>query len=355
MNIISRSIRIINRESQAIVPIDIPEAFDAYTAELINHIRNNTTIREYKTHSASDEVISAILSICANFDNDIVVSNKMDAIATRLLWKEIDAQDQIQGTNTTVQKGSLIQALLFDEENGGYTYLLAKVEHTEWVNDEDFTFKTGFSTDKKTLWKSCLFELSDLTADIFYAKLYSNTRAQYWSKGFLELDEVNTDEKNTQSAFQAIEATLGRGFKGITSPDHTILRNSFISYFKKHDFIDYPVMVNSIMEGYQVIDTNLTPDEILKMSERIDNIRVRMLEQPTKKGFDSQFHSIGSVINAKIRRTYPLNVGIELKVSRDIDDLKQTISAFEEDGVQYIRIRTNNKETYSRFYFKNTE
>mgnify|MGYP000249554108 CR=1 FL=1 len=48
----------------------------------------------------------------------------------------------------------------------------------------------------------------NLTAQEFYAKVYSDTKAQYWSNGFLELEELKNDELNTQRAFQAIEATL---------------------------------------------------------------------------------------------------------------------------------------------------
>lgn len=81
-----------------------------------------------------------------------------------------------------MQKGSLIQTLLFDETVEKYEYLLAKVEHTEWVDDSDFAFKTGFSKDKKTIWKSCLFDLSDLTATEFYAKVYLRNFARFFKK-----------------------------------------------------------------------------------------------------------------------------------------------------------------------------
>jgi len=344
MTIVHKSIRIINYETQLVTPRDTPQAFEAYIAELINHISANASVREYKTRSNATEVIGCILALCANQDNDTFVSSKMDAIANRLLLKEKEAQDQIKRINTIVRKGSLIQALLFDEATEKYLYLLAKVEHTEWVDDSDFTFKTGFSKDKKTMWKSCLFNLSDLIAEEFQAKIYSDTKAQYWSNGFLELDETNSDESNTTRAFQAIDATLGNGFRGITSPDHTILRNSFVNHLKSNEHIDYSTMVEAILGNYEPVDPNITLD-------RIGDIKTRLLEQPEKKKFDSQFNSIGRVINARIRRVYPINIGIDLKVTRDIDDLSSTIRAVEENGIKYIRIRTNNDETYNRFLF----
>lgn len=351
MTIIHKSIRIIDYEAQQVTPRETPETFDTYVAELINHISGNTSVREYKTHSNATEVIGCILGICANQTDENYVSEKMNIMAYRLLLKETEAQRQIHRTKTTVQKGSLIQALLFDETVEKYEYLLAKVEHTEWVDDSDFAFKTGFSKDKKTIWKSCLFDLSDLTATEFYAKVYSDTKAQYWSNGFLELDEINSDEANTQRAFQAIDAALGHGFKGITRPDYTIIRNHFIGYFKNNEHIAYPSMVNSILENYQPVDTDLTPEEVQYMSERIQTIRVKLLEQPEKKKFDSQFSAVSSAINARIRKVYPINEGIDLKVTRAITDLSSTIRSVEENGIRYIKVRTNNDDTYRRFHF----
>lgn len=351
MNIIHKSIRIIDYEAQQVVSRETPETFDAYVAELINHISNNTSVREYKTRSNTTEAIGCILGMCANQTDENYVSDKMNVIARRLLLKETEAQKQIHRTKTTVQKGSLIQVLIFDEDTEKYEYLLAKVEHTEWVDDSDFTFKTGFSKDKKTMWKSCLFDLSDLAADEFHAKVYSDTKAQYWSSGFLELDEMNSDETNTQRAFRAIDATLGHGFRGITRPDHTIIRNHFIGYFKNNEHIDYSSMVNSILENYQPVDTDLTPEEFQSMSERIQSIRIKLLEQPEKKKFDSQFNAVSSAINARIRRVYPVNDGIDLKVTRDITNLPSIIKSIEENGIRYIKVRTNNDDTYRRFHF----
>lgn len=351
MTIIHKSIRIISYEKQKITAIEPPDSFDSYVAELINHISENKYVREYKTRSNSTEVIGCILSVCANQDDDSLVLDKMDAIANRLLLKEVEAQSKIRRTNTIVQKGSLIQALLFDDTIEQYVYLLAKVEHTEWVDDSDFTFKTGFSKDKKTMWKSCLFNLPNFIADEFHAKIFSDTKAQYWSNGFLELDEMNSDELNTHRAFQAIDATLGHSFRGITRPDHTIIRNHFIGYLKNNEYIDYPTMVNSVLENYQPVDTNLTPEEVQAMFEKIQAIRIKLLEQPEKKKFDAQFISVNSAINARIRRVYPINDGIDLKVTRDIENLSTTIRSFEENGIRYIKIRTNNEETYRRFNF----
>lgn len=344
MRAIHKSICILNYDLQQIITNEIPNSFDEYVNELISHISKNTSVREYKTRSNSTEVVSCILSILANKDCIDLVNSKINTIAHRLLSKEAEAQGKIDRTNTTVQKGSLIQALLLDETTESYNYLLAKVEHSEWVDDADFTFKTGFSKNRKTLWKSCLFDLTDLSNDIFYAKVYSDTRAKYWSDGFLELDEVNNDEKNTARAFQAIEATLGYGFKGIVSPDHTMIRNDFVTYLRKRDHIDYNEMIEEVLGKYEPIDPKISKD-------KIRDIKAKLLEQPQKRNFDCQFTPVNSAINARIRRIYKINEGIELKVSGDIKDLEKTIVSVEENGSRYIKIRTNNNETFNRFNF----
>ena len=343
MTIIQKTIHIIDYDNNQVLPRETPESFESFVADLINHISSNDSVREYKTRSDATEVIGSILTLCSELDNAEIVSAKMDGISRRLLLKETEAQEQIARTSTNVQKGSLVQALLLDDGGDSYIYLLAKVEHSEWVDDSDFSFKTGFSKDKKTLWKSCLIDLPDLEAAEFHAKIYSNTVAKYWSDGFLEFDEMNSDESNTTRAFKAIEATLNQNFKGTPSPDHTVIRNHFIGYFKNTEHIDYPTMVNAVLENYQPVDPEfMTP-------ERITKIRTKLLEQPQKKNFDSQFTPVSSAINARIRKVYPITDGIDLKVNRDINDLSGTIQSVEELGVKYIRVRATNDDTFRKF------
>jgi len=342
MQIVQKSIFIIDYEFQRVLPRETPPTFEAYVTELINHISDNDSVREYKTHSNATEVIGSILSLCANQVDVALVSSRMDGMANRLMRMEVAAQERIGRTRTNIQKGSLIQALLFDQDNNSYVYLLANVEHSEWVDDADFTFKTGFSKDTKTIWKSCLIDLPDLEAAEFHARIYSNTVAKYWYHDFLELDEMNSDETNTTRAFKAIDATLNQNFRGISSPDHTIIRNTFVSYLVNNDHIDFPTMVDTVLGNYHPVDPDVNP-------EKIQEIKGKLLELPRKKNFDSQFNAINSAVNARIKKVYPINDGIDLKVTRSILDLAGTIQSVEENGMNYIRVRTNNLETFKKF------
>lgn len=232
MIIANRSIHIIDYENNRILSRDIPATFDEYVGELIEHINRNDSVRDYKTRSRYTEVISGAIAISSQKDNADVVRERTNSIANRLLVKEVEAQGHIGRLNTNVQKGSLIQALLFDEQEHKHVYLLAKVEHSTFVDDVDFSFKTGFSKDKKTIWKSCLIDLPPEESDEYYAKVYSNTSAKFWSDDFLELDEMISDETNTLKSFKAIETVLNTNLRGVATKDHTVLRNGFIAYYK---------------------------------------------------------------------------------------------------------------------------
>lgn len=341
MEIIIQTIRIIDYENDAVYIRDTPETFSDYVRQLITYINGNTSIREYRTRSANTEVISCVLEIVKNQIDTELVTSKIDFIANRLLLKEREAQTAVAHMNTNVQKGSLIQALLYDEDKDEHTYLLAKVEHTDFVDDSDFTFKSGFSKDMKKLWKSCIFKIDDLNAASFSARVYSNTVAKYWYDNFLELNQVVSDEVNTNKAFRAIDSALNRNIKNIAPRDHTVLRNTMIAYFKSNEFIDYDTMMQNTIESYHPVELD---------QEKMDKVIEKMRELPDKYKFDKQFNTVSSVINARIRKVYDVCQGVQLRITDAIDDFEDTIQAYRDvDGNKYIKIKTDNELTFSRF------
>ena len=341
MQIINKSIRIIDYESNRTITRDTPASFNEYVSELIAHINTNVSVREYKTRSSSTEVIGSILRILAKNTDSATVLAKTNDIANRLLIKEIGAQQKVGHLDTNVQKGSLIQALIYEEGDDTYSYLLAKVEHSDFVDDSDFSFKTGFSKDKKTIWKSCLFDLTNPEGEQFSAKIYSNTVAKYWSDDFLELDQMLSDESNTSSAFSAIDSTLNQNFRGVVSRDHTIIRNSVILYFRSNEYIDYLTMVEDILGNYIPVDVE---------QDKIKSIKEKIKLLPQKKNFDYQFNSVPKAIDARIKKVYDVNVGIQLKNTDGIENISEKIAAYRDnDGTRYIKIKTNNDDTFKRF------
>ena len=149
MRVITQAIRVIDYENNEVLTRDIMPNFSEYIEQLIAYINNNTSVREYRTQSANTEVITAILEIVRQQEDLDLITRNVDMIADRLLRKEKEANERIAQLDTNVQKGSLILALIENEEN--IPFLLAKVEHTDFFDDTDYSIKSGFSKDTKKI------------------------------------------------------------------------------------------------------------------------------------------------------------------------------------------------------------
>ncbi len=341
MDIISTSVHLIDYENETTTKIEPPVAFEEYVSELITHINSNTTIREFTTTSNRTEVIACVLDTHGNAEETERVQKNADAIARRLLLKEKAAQERVEQLDIQVQKGSLIQALIRDEADVGELYLLAKVEHGGFVDDADFTFKSGFSKDKKTIWKTCIFDLSQTDAESISAKIYSNTAAKYWWSDFLELRPVKDDTQNTQIAFKAIDSAISRMIKTVAPYDHTVIRNAFVSHFKTADLLDYDNMVHAVLDNYT--------SEALPQDKR-DALRDRLLALPEEKKFDRQFTPVASAVKARIKKEYPVYPGIRLQITDEIDRIGDVITSKRDtDGTEYLQIKTTDSGTFRSF------
>lgn len=341
MEVIMQSIQIIDYESNSIKRLEPPKTFLTYINKLISFLERNKSIRDYKTRSVNTEVISSILDIVNNQTNDLLINEKIESIAKRLLEQEIQAQIRVEHLDINVQKGSLIQALLYHEETEKYSYLLAKVQHTNFVDDIDFTFKSGFLSDEKKVWKTCIFDLDDLDSTGFNAKIYSSTMAKYWNDKFLELDEINSDEKNTNVMFKQLEYLLVRTIKRKAPNDYIYLRNSIIGYLRSRHYIDYDTMIDDIFSNYQPYTLDINDRDLL-----ISSIK----ELPNRYEFDRQFNVVHDAIKAKITKIYEVGNGIQIKLLHEIENIRDTIvSEIDNEGKKFIKIRSDNDETFNLF------
>ncbi len=339
MDIVSKSLIVINRETESIESRDIPSEFNVFANTLISYINSNSNVKEYQSTSLTTQVVSCALAIADAPDDMSIKTSNMNDIAQRLLQKELNAEQRSMNLNSNIQKGSLIQSLLYDDVQEKYYYLLAKVEHISFIDDTDFSIKAGFSEDNNKIWKTCLLDLEPIDTKI-RAKVYSNTGAKYWNNEFLELVELNTDEVNTGRAYKHIDSVLKRRVKKDFPHDYTILKNTIISHFRTNAFFDYSDLMEQL--------TNYTPASI--PSEKYRETLNLLDELPIKYNFDRQFNSQPSAIKAKIRTVYKVNEGIELKISDYIANLEQNIySERKEDGGQYIVIKTDNIELFRTY------
>ena len=119
--------------------------------------------------------------------------------------------------------------------------------------------------------------------------------------------------------------------------DRTVIRNTFINYFRTHELIDFEKMISDIFDNYQSVSIEKTEQE---------SIRKHLLSLPSKKGFDSLFTVSLTALKARIRTTYDLYPGIKLRVE---DNLEKIQSFESEDGVHYIIVETINNDAFNTF------
>ena len=149
--------------------IQIPQEFENFISDLINFITNNSNVKNYKIHDDNTQTVACVKRIityanriAAILERENIAEQIHDqsvSIADKLLRVEVDAQQRIEATGRNVKRGSLIQALIRDE-NGSLYFVLAKVEHREWYDGESLLKNLGFPNDKKNVWKSAVFQVS---------------------------------------------------------------------------------------------------------------------------------------------------------------------------------------------------
>jgi len=337
MELILSDIRVIDRDKKVTHSKEIPAEFALYLQQILDTITNNKVVKEYEPRDENTFVLKKIKQILFNESVEKKTKEYFKDIAQRLLEKELDAQQRVNQLNIELQIGSLIQAVFYNDDSEEYLYLLAKVEHTSFVNDEDYSFQTGFQKELKKVFKSCIFLIDGETYSVKGVKIYLDKVAKYWFDDFLELQEKTSDEINTDRAFKSINSYLNRTMKKKHPEDRTVIRNTFINYFRTHELIDFEKMISDIFDNYQSVSIEKTEQE---------SIRKHLLSLPSKKGFDSLFTVSLTALKARIRTTYDLYPGIKLRVE---DNLEKIQSFESEDGVHYIIVETINNDAFNTF------
>ena len=345
IDILSKAIFVVDYEEEKIREVESKGEFDSYIKGLIKNINENETTRLFKLRTDTTEVINCVQNVVQKFDNDKVdeINKYYQNIANRLLNEEIKMQEKIIKLKTSVKKGSLIEVLLKDGNT--YSVLIAKVEHKSFFDYIKFEKRTVYSTEDNKMWKSCLFkfEKNDDEISIQEIKVFLDNNAKYWTDNFLELDPMNEDDINTNNAFKTIDMVLTRNVKKVFPKDYTTLRNSVICYFRNKDMFNFDEMYDTIFKTYNPIDMN---SDIYKA-----NVIDKINKVKASDKFDNQFRINQSLIKAKIKKVYEVNNNIEIKIMDGIENLHDIISSFEDTrtGDKYIKIKTNNEETYNSF------
>ncbi|HFI0155842.1 TPA: hypothetical protein ACGO9B_000921 [Streptococcus suis] len=336
MKLVLTSIHTIDRVNNRVVKNEpTNEEFYDYFSQILVKITNNKVVKNFLPKSDNVQVVTAIRSIIYNKTDSEKCDGFFEDISKRLLEKEKSTQEKINRLDKEVQVGSLLQALFYDENSTSYMFLLAKVEHIEFVKDEDLTFQSGFPKDIK-IYKSCVFHI-DNDYKVSGVQIHLDKIAKYWFDEFLELIELTNDEINTDLAFRAIDGFLNRNMKKKYPRDRGSLRNSFISYFRQNEIMNYDEMIYDIFSSYSPIDNNFPKDEMKD--------RLLKLPDSNSKKFERNFSIVQDIVKARIVTNYDVYKGITLKVLEN----REVIKVIKESGRKFLKIPVVNEDTINEF------
>lgn len=340
MDILYKSFHIIDLDNESLSKVEINEDFNQFLNEFVEFSNHNEKAKLYTIKNEEGIAVDCIRHIPLKTDEEAYFNELSNKIARHLIETEKLAQAKIYPMKTSVKKGSLVQALIQKSEDE-FQYILAKVEHTQWYDGSDLTKKTGFSTEKKNIWKSAIFELYEINDHILFndIKIDSDNKAKYWTLTFLELEEKRDDASNTYSAYKAIDNELKNAIKTNSQRDYVILSNEVQNTLNTPNEFDYPTYVEELMDNY-------TPsvDEIDK-----EVIKDCLLALPERKKFDSEFKIVPQSIENKRTKKYKITEGVELSIKSSSSDFSKRITSTMKDGKRVLEIICDDDDTYAAF------
>lgn len=347
--LVFRSLHNIDLASNTVTNKQIPNDFASFTNDYLRFARENSNTKRYAVVDVNTQVVSCIRQIVQSIlkvqvseeENQREMELLARSIVERLLRSEIAAQEKIEQMNKYIKKGSLLQALIRDNnDNSSYTYIIAKVEHSEWFDGDSLQKSFGFPTEKKNVWKSAVIPLYVTEGEYQFCsiRVYTDNEARYWAREFLEVEEEKSDETNTKCAFEAIDRELRLSLKKDHPRDYYILRNSVIQTMKTPQTINYNI--NGLIGGYVPEDENVNTSLI----------QTRLLKLPEKKNFDTQFTTVPRAIVARKKLKFAPAEGIEINIDGSIDDYRNAIVAgVDENQKRILMVRCSDEATYKAF------
>lgn len=324
---------------------DIPSDFGSFMQSYIEFATSsNDTSREYTVRDKNRTVVSCLSDLFGDVlkQGDVVTDPSVpdamsDSIALKLLDSEKTAQERVQGMST-IQKGSIVQALIKDGD--AYSYVIAKVEHKEWFEGETLQKNFGFPNENK-VWKSAVIGLAIVADAVMLAPIYCyiNTQAKYWTESFLEVDEAKNDTTNTLAVMKAVDRVLGP-LRETAPIDYYNLRNSATHKLQTEQTINFPDMVGELLDHYspnvESVNTVALKDNLLALSR--------------EGRFDTQFHTDPKAIKNLKKVKISVSPTIDVLIREAQNNWEESFYIREKpDGKSYLMIRCEDTKTLRMF------
>lgn len=347
MEILYRSLHNLDLSIENPVRKEIPSDFNSYIVEYIKFATTeNKVSRIYFVPDHNTTVMHCIADLSADVvrQGNTVIDKTIplelsDSIARKLLAIEQTVQTRMAHI-TDVQRGSIVQALIL--EDGGYRFVIAKVEHSEWYDGETLAKNFGFPGENKRVWKSAVVDLSAEDGNVIHGniKVFCNTGALYWARDFLEVKEANSDKVNTENVLNIVGRELRRSVKKKSLYDYYNLKNSLNHALQSDQMINYSDLIGDLFDTYQPSDPSIDKEAV----------RRKLLSHADGEKFDTQFHADPSVVKKNSKTKYRVNAYVNLIVE-EVHDREALIKAKKwPSGEQVLIVSCDDDDTFEAFY-----
>ncbi len=327
---------------------DVSDDMKAYVELLIKSIEESNRQTQYKLSRDTTEVSQIVLYAVKKETLSESLEKKCQSVADRFLQYEFAAKEKIEKLHKTIQNGCLIQALVKISDKQ-FKYVIAKGDWSEFLNKDTFSMTEGIHINKKNLGKSCIFYISidsNNDASITDCKVLLDNPATYFWSEFLELEKCISDDDSTKNLVKKVTKAIDDSFKKDYPRDRQYLRNTFVTYLRSNDLIDYELIKQTIFIPY------LENSDIDKSVQDSFLEKYDKLPESGKNKFGRQFTCIKEKIEANlIKSKYVLDRHIFLEIQDDYDEteLSKITSGRDYDQQGFIKIYTDNEEALKTF------
>lgn len=303
-----------------------------YINELVESVVNSVNKRSYDFIRDEVEVSVAINQYHLATDA-ILYKQAANIIANRLHITEKKSRVQNANLINPIPKGVLIQAFL--QDGVSKRVLVVKSDYDDFL-DNTFMPRTGLPKKKK-VYKAFLAELGlDGGVVELFVSDSSGGYSKYWWRDFLELREKRGDAQNTKTFWDSLEKDILNPIKRNNRADYEIIRNGMILYVKSNDRFELNDFVRATLENYEPQNPELPIASMVSDLRRLPVKRANNL-------FDTSFNIVKSEIKARSRTTYHITNDIDVVIKTGIENFKDAIQAVDENGIKYIKIRTDEE------------
>jgi len=332
MNVIFyKLIKIDNEEIEAIfAAFENQEHINAYVKRILDSCASACVERKYKFDNTLTTTKDRIIKLIMQQDVDAVATE----LGKRLAKVENDtntANPQLKGK---IPIGILLLALVdMETEDHHFKLMVIKSDYDEFIAERTGLLDAGLSI-KNQIFKTCVYDVNINEQSIEWKQISTSDstkrKAEYWSKTFLELEELHSDEINTVTAYDQIKKKIldpikNNGYKS----DWLLLSNATIAYMRSEGTFDLDYYRDNIIGSYRPYNNGVSVE---KLKQKVDKLR------ETGK-FDAVFKKVPSKIKDKINNSIKLSDELELHIKREIAGVQNVLlPATTPDGRKGITI-----------------